>query len=405
MAGSVPDIPGILAPPHVAHALQKRVSTLLGRGNNTSFPGSQPVSFSRRHLKENLMNEDYYVCEKSDGIRCLMYLCEENHEERVYLITRKNEYYLVEGLHFPTTQGPETFHKDGIIDGELVISKQDDGREETKYLMFDCLALHNKLLTGRNLDKRLGYLREYLFLPYMRLCEEFPEDTAEFPFQARFKDMERASALSKIFHEVLPRLKHVSDGLIFTSRWSPYKFGTDEKLLKWKPAEENTVDFMLILEFPQYTDPDLPEDDQDKTYTAYDWKPVCHLYIWEGGKEHSPYENLYITDEEWEKLKSLEEPLHERIVEAYRDKQNRWRYMRFRDDKETGNYVSTVEKVIESINDSVSKEELLAAWPDVRARWKERERGEHGGGLKRANSTAQQGETKRVKQDEAVAQH
>lgn len=375
MARSVPDIPGILAPSHVSQHLQRRVAQLLGRGMNTAFPGSQPVSFSRRHLLENLLNEDYYVCEKSDGIRCLMYLCEEDHEERVYLITRKNEYYLVNDLHFPTERGPDTFHRDGLIDGELVISTSEDGKEELKFLMFDCLALNGKLLTSRNLDKRLGYLREYLFLPYLKLCEQFPEDTAMFPFKAKFKDMERSSALTKIFNEVLPRLKHVSDGLIFTSRWSPYKFGTDDKLLKWKPAEENTVDFMLVLEFPTFTDPDISPDDktQSATYPIYDDKPTCHLYVWEGGSDHRPYSELHITDEEWEQLKALEEPLNDRIVEAFKDEENRWRYMRFRDDKEAGNYITTVDKVIESINDSVSKEELLEAWPEVRARWKERE--------------------------------
>ena len=36
------------------------------------FPGAQPISFAQKHIEE-LKNENYFVSEKADGIRCLMY--------------------------------------------------------------------------------------------------------------------------------------------------------------------------------------------------------------------------------------------------------------------------------------------------------------------------------------------
>jgi mRNA guanylyltransferase len=57
--GKTPEIPGYLAPPDVAHSLQREVAQLLARPpNSLSFPGSQPVSFSRKHIEENLFGEE-----------------------------------------------------------------------------------------------------------------------------------------------------------------------------------------------------------------------------------------------------------------------------------------------------------------------------------------------------------
>lgn len=125
--------------------------------------------------------------------------------------------------------------------------------------------------------------------------------------------------------------------------------------------------------------------DDEESYPIYDEKPTFNLLVWQGGKDHTYFDKLFVTDEEWAKLKSLNEPLDDRVVEAYKDDKNRWRYHRFRDDKETANHISTVDKVIESIQDSVSKEELLRACPTMRERWKERELGMTPHGQKRSH--------------------
>lgn len=45
------DEPGIKAHGQVLYTMRKEVADLLGR-HQTSFPGAQPVSFSRQHLEE-----------------------------------------------------------------------------------------------------------------------------------------------------------------------------------------------------------------------------------------------------------------------------------------------------------------------------------------------------------------
>ncbi|KAF3913619.1 hypothetical protein ABW21_db0201198 [Orbilia brochopaga] len=179
----VPSIPGLKAEPSVALTLRREVAELLKR-STISFPGAQPVSFATRHIDE-LHKEDYYVCEKTDGIRCLLYCTHGDTEdsEAYYLIDRKNEYYYVQGLHYPKTQDDwSSFHIQTLIDGELVIDEKKDGRQVLKFLVFDCLMMDNIPLIQRSLDKRLGYFRENFFKPYEALCKQFPEEMQYFPF-------------------------------------------------------------------------------------------------------------------------------------------------------------------------------------------------------------------------------
>ncbi|MBQ2746790.1 MAG: hypothetical protein IJF35_03670, partial [Clostridia bacterium] len=44
--------------------------------------------------------------------------------------------------------------------------------------------------------------------------------------------------------DVVKNLTHDCDGLIFTPVRDPYTIGTSFKLLKWKPLEFNSADFL-----------------------------------------------------------------------------------------------------------------------------------------------------------------
>ncbi|KAF8423668.1 mRNA capping enzyme, catalytic domain-containing protein [Tirmania nivea] len=374
MPGAVPTMPGVKARPEMAQQYRREVARLIGRGDNASFPGAQPVSFVRRHLEE-LKKEDYYVCEKSDGIRCLMYFTEGDHGREIhYLIDRLNDYYYVPQLHFPAPNDPtfQKFHINTLIDGELVL----EHGNVLRYLVFDCLVLDGKPLMHRTLDKRLAYFMEYVYNPYVKLCEAFPQEVPYFPFLIQLKPMEFSYAIDMMFNEVLPKLKHGSDGLIFTCRNSAYKFGTDEKILKWKPANENSIDFRLNLIFPIY-EPDSsdegPDDDDDEPRYDWDAMPEFALSAFEGGRKYTRFATMYMTETEWEDMKALQIPLEDKIVECAMDEEKRWRFKRFRDDKKDGNHISVVNSVLESIKDGVGKEDLLREAMEVRAAWKRRQ--------------------------------
>lgn len=114
-----PDIPGTIMEPEHAHHLRQLVASLC-RVEHTRFLGSQPVSFKTSDI-ERLHKEDYWVCEKSDGVRVLMLIVAVGGGQEVYLIDRKNAYRSVPNLYFPHYEDKTRPLGHTLLDGELVL--------------------------------------------------------------------------------------------------------------------------------------------------------------------------------------------------------------------------------------------------------------------------------------------
>lgn len=326
-----------------------------------------------------MMSSSYYVCEKSDGLRYLMYSTRDAEGlEAHYLIDRKNDYWYINNrnLHFPLPNDREQFHVKTITDGELVWDELPDKRKEPRFLIFDCLVMDGQVLMDRSLDKRLAYVNEKLFAPYKKLFKEFPQEKQFQPFIVEMKPFQLAYGIEMMFRTILPKLTHGNDGLIFTCVSTPYRHGTDPHILKWKPPEENTIDCRLKLTFPK-VEPNEDERAEGITepFIDYESVPISDLLIYKGGngpEAYEPFEPVHITEDEWETLKSLGDPLNDRIVECYQDDQGRWRIVRFRDDKHEANHKTTVTSVLESIRDKVSEKDLHKTAGSIRDAWKAR---------------------------------
>jgi mRNA guanylyltransferase len=212
-----------------------------------------------------------------------------------------------------------------------------------------------------------------MFTPYQELYKLYPAELEYVPFVVEMKQMQFGYGIEMMFRQILPNLPHGNDGLIFTCRNSNYKHGTDPHILKWKPEAENSVDFRLSLDFPlvQPDEVDLAEG-VTEPYYDYDVVPVFNLLVHISDGQDQWYGTMHVPPAEWESMKALNEPLDDRIVECSMDAQKRWRFMRWRDDKANANHISTVESVIESITDRVTKRELIGAAKRIRDEWKRR---------------------------------
>jgi hypothetical protein len=100
--------------------LKRRVVALCGVEWRSKLPAPLPISLSRTHLQV-LKDGNYYVAEKSDGLRAMLFVCTggDGAPEGVYWIDRK----FVFGRMFPHHEA--TFlatYGDGdtLVDGELV---------------------------------------------------------------------------------------------------------------------------------------------------------------------------------------------------------------------------------------------------------------------------------------------
>ena len=337
------------------------------------------------------------MCEKTDGIRCLMYLTEINMHgqpvEAQFLIDRKNDYYFLpyESLHLPLQENLGGYHRGTLLDGELV--RQKSGK--LVYLIFDLLAIDNENVTGRPFLKRLGKTEEFIVKPFKgesdhymscrpsstltmtsEFARKYPDDVVHQPFQIEMKKMELPYGMEMMFKDKIPNLPHGNDGLIFTSRDDPYTHGTDQKILKWKPPHENTIDFRLQLG---------PFPGEDGENPDWDAMPPMGLLVNHGDRKdgYRWFADLTLRDEEWKALQALQQQIDGRIIECFRDphipERDVWRpktdagVPRFRDDKTAANHISTVESVLESIRDAVTEQDLIAEAHKIRTAYKKRQ--------------------------------
>lgn len=184
------------------------------------FSGTQPETLHRSGLTK-LYEQNYAVTDKIDGSRCFLYV---HSSGRVYYINSNN-------IIHKTTLTCE--NKNSLIDAERFVQDQ-----VTYFYMFD-LLIHDSLdlrgLQQYNLYTRLELMQQYTFngeSSYYKVSRK----------KYYFKNVFTACKILLDEPSIYPK-----DGLIFVPIDECYPTTRKWKgLLKWKPAELNTIDFYSV---------------------------------------------------------------------------------------------------------------------------------------------------------------
>lgn len=307
--------------------------------NSTGFPGAQPVSLSSQNI-HMLKSSRYMVSWKADGTRYMM-LIEDR--DKIYFIDRDNSVFQLHNVTFPSYKIEEHLI-DTLVDGEMVLDADGHGGTIPRYLIYDVIVYNRTDHVGqKNFQCRFDCILKGIIKPRSQAMKMGLIDRSKEPIGIRRKDFFDLSATEKVMKM---DTCHQHDGLIFQPVDEPYTGGRCPRILKWKPAELNSIDFKCAV-YTTRSEGCLPET-------------VAGLYVL---GMPDPFATIVIKKD----MKRQFEEYNGKIVECECTDltRNQWKVMRIRTDKSHANSINTAQGVLQSIRDGYDKDFMLRFIRDI----------------------------------------
>ena len=264
----------------------------------------------------NIINirKGYTVTDKADGIRNLLLILPKEgtniYDERaeLYVMNRQNEIKTL-GVSIPIQ------YANTILDGEL-ITKDINGKTIQTYMAFDIYYLQGRNIMDKHLNERIGTPeKKGIMIEFIdEIVSSFVKDnTNPFLLQSKrffYGNVNTDKKDNKIFsycQTILQNAKanhypyHI-DGLIFTpieeGIWGDGKPKQNQlrwdHTFKWKPPEENTIDFHVKIELDHRGNERIYSFETDRTITNY---KKCILFVGYDDQRHSPFNAFRLVNE------------------------------------------------------------------------------------------------------------
>ena len=247
--GCIP-LPRVVGP--AAASLRQSLARLT---NTPRFPGSSPCSLERADFPK-LRAQPYWVCEKTDGVRFLLYCTEHDGKTVAALVDRALAFYLV-----PLAAVPTSMFQGSVVDCELARDKRDGS---WALLAFDAYVVCGVSLWAQPFSRRMACLRRAL--AHYRAS---PED----PATLRLKDFFPGTMMAEFRRGEAERsAQWAIDGVVLTPELSRAVPGRHTELFKLKT--KHTVDFLV--------------GDDGRSLAVYDPKRKEHAVVARLGKDAAP---------------------------------------------------------------------------------------------------------------------
>ena len=319
------------------------------------FPGSNPVSLHKGNL-DLLRDKRYAATYKSDGVRYFLYA----YEGKCYLIDRKYKITKV-NIHLVKRNGTPLMNT--LLDGELVEDKYKDpeaekhGKHNIHFLIFDVLCFEGLNLCSNTWDTRMDYSKKGVVQFRRIFFEKNPELIMDEDFDIEEKRQWPLSEIMDLRDYInSPDIDHETDGVILTPLDLEFIKGTCKDMLKMKPIDLNSVDFI-----------------------ANWYNDKCYLSVLNQIKKENKEENIPISLLEFENEDLKNSVKEGAIIECVLDLSQEeiendpsgecffkkgWKPLRIRADKKTPNvYNPTFVGVFNSIQDNITYKTLADMIP------------------------------------------
>uniref|UniRef100_A0A8D0D830 mRNA-capping enzyme n=1 Tax=Sander lucioperca TaxID=283035 RepID=A0A8D0D830_SANLU len=219
----------------------QRMCQRMAEWDKSGFPGAQPVSMDRQNLRF-LEQNPYKVSWKADGTRYMMLI---NGKNEVFMIDRDNTIFHIANLEFPFRKDPRVHLSNTLLDGEMIIDKV-NGQPVPRYLIYDIIKFNGQPVGQCDFGIRLLCMEKEIISPRMEKMKTGQIDKTKEPFSVRNKPFFDIHAARKLLEgSFTSQVSHEVDGLIFQP-CGRYKAGRCDDILKWKPPNLNSVDFLTV---------------------------------------------------------------------------------------------------------------------------------------------------------------